>query len=156
MIWSWYEFPRIPSKFDGFFFLNTKMRTSTTTMTTTADDTNATIIIGNFFLVVTHEPEKHRISPSTLQKMTDLLGLWLHVVKDFKWKCMGWVSSYDNFSPSFSLLRRACGIEPFRLFLLKFLLNHRNNIHIGEHDDYKECYNRICQEKLTWTTKTSY
>lgn len=54
------------------------------------------------------------------------------------------VSSYDNFSPSFSLLRRACGIEPFRLFLLKFLLNHRNNIHIGEHD-HKECYNRICQ-----------
>jgi len=130
-----YEFRRIPSKFDGFFFLNTKMRTSTTRMTTTAEDTNATIITGNFFLVMTHEPGKHRICSSTLHKKgTDRLGFWLHVVKDFKWKCMGGVSSYDNFSPSFSLLRRACGIEPFRLFLLKFLWNHKNIIHIGEHD----------------------
>jgi len=44
-------------------------------MTTTAEDTNATIITGNFFLVMTHEPGKHRICSSTLHKKgTDRLG----------------------------------------------------------------------------------
>ena len=40
--------------------------------------------------------------------------------------------SYINFSPSFSLLRRACGIESLKLFLLKFLVKEKKISYIGE------------------------
>ena len=40
--------------------------------------------------------------------------------------------SYINFSPSFSLLRRACGIESLKLFLLKFLVKEKKYSCIGE------------------------